>query len=107
MYAGTISLASESTGLSDNEKIKTGGFLVTPGSPGHAVIIVGRAKNKKGDIIFLLAQGYTPAQSIHAITNPYNEKINLWYKLNIDKHPAITARYAFKKTDIRTFKNYQ
>lgn len=105
MYAGTISLNYESTGISDNKKIKTGDFLVTPGSPGHAVIIVGRAKNKQGEIIFLLAQGYTPAQSIHVITNPFNGEINPWYKLNVSKSPTITARYAFKKTNIRTFKN--
>jgi len=105
MYAGTISLNKESIGISDNKKIKTGDFIVTPGSPGHAVIIVGRAKNKQGEIIFLLAQGYTPAQSIHVITNPYDKKINPWYKLDVSKSPTITARYAFVKTNIRTFKN--
>ena len=105
MYAGTISLNKESIGISDNKKIKTGDFIVTPGSPGHAAIIVGRAKNKQGEIIFLLAQGYTPAQSIHVITNPYDGEINPWYKLDVSKSPTITARYAFVKTNIRTFKN--
>ena len=105
MYAGTISLNMESIGVSDNKKIKTGDFIVTPGSPGHAVIIAGRAKNKQGEIIFLLAQGYTPAQSIHVITNPYDEEINPWYKLDVSKSPTITARYTFVKTNIRTFKN--
>ena len=105
MYAGTISLNKESIGISDSKKIKTGDFIVTPGSPGHAVIIVGRAKNIQGEIIFLLAQGYTPAQSIHVITNPYNGEINPWYKLDVLKSPTITARYAFAKTNIRTFKN--
>lgn len=105
MYAGTISLNKESIGISDSKKIKTGDFIVTPGSPGHAVIIVGRAKNIQGEIIFLLAQGYTPAQSIHVITNPYNGEINPWYKLDVLKSPTITARYAFVKTNIRTFKN--
>lgn len=105
MYAGTISLNKESIGVFDSKKIKTGDFIVTPGSPGHAVIIVGRAKNIQGEIIFLLAQGYTPAQSIHVITNPYNGEINPWYKLDVLKSPTITARYAFVKTNIRTFKN--
>ena len=105
MYAGTISLHNESIGISDNKKIKTGDFLVVPGSPGHAMIIVGRAKNKEGEIVFLLAQGYTPAQSIHVITNPFNGKINPWYKLDVSKSPTTTARFKFKKTNIRTFKN--
>lgn len=104
MYAGTISLNKETIGISDNKKIKTGDVLITPGSPGHAVIIVGRAKNKRGDVIFLLAQGYTPAQSIHVITNPYDGKINPWYKIDVSKSPTITARYLFKKTNIRSWK---
>ncbi len=104
MYAGTISLNNESLPISANKNIMTGDFLVTPGSPGHAVIIVGRAKNKQGKVIFLLAQGYTPAQSIHVITNPFKGEINPWYTLDVSKSPTITARYTFKKTNIRTFK---
>lgn len=103
MYAGTISLHNETNEISDNKKIRTGDFLITPGSPGHAVIIVGRAKNKEGEIVYLLAQGYTPAQSIHVITNPYDRKINPWYRLDVSKSPTLTAGYAFKKTNIRTF----
>jgi hypothetical protein len=104
MYAGTISLHNETIRVSDNNKIKTGDIIITPGSPGHVVIIVGRAKNNRGEIIFLLAQGYTPAQSIHVITNPYNGKINPWYTLDVANSPTITSRYLFKKTNIRSFK---
>jgi hypothetical protein len=104
MYAGTISLNNESLSISNNKNILTGDFIVTPGSPGHAVIIVGRAKNKQGEVIFLLAQGYTPAQSIHVITNPLHSEVSPWYTLDVSKSPTITARYTFKKTNIRTFK---
>lgn len=104
-YAGTISLNNETEAIKNNKDIKTGDIINTPGSPGHAVIIVGRAKNKGGEIIYLLAQGYTPAQSLHEITNPYNQKINPWYELDVNKHPIITARYAFKQTNIRSFSN--
>lgn len=103
IYAGTISLNSETTKVTDNKKIKTGDIIVTPGSPGHAVIVVGSAENSKGQRVYLLAQGYTPAQSVHIITNPFNKKLNPWYKLDLTKHPTITARYAFKKTNIRSF----
>ncbi|MCG2431838.1 DUF4846 domain-containing protein [Aequorivita xiaoshiensis] len=105
MYAGTISLNNETKKVTNNSEIKTGDFLVTPGSPGHAVIVVGRAINKNGDIVYLLAEGYTPAQSIHVLTNPYNSKINPWYTLDVAKKSTITARYLFRKTNIRTFKN--
>lgn len=102
MYAGTISLNKETHKVSNNNQIKSGDILVTPGSPGHAVMIVGRAKNKAGNILYLIAEGYTPAQSIHIITNPF-AGTNPWYSLDVNKHPTITARYVFSQTNIRTF----
>jgi hypothetical protein len=105
MYAGTISLNNETKKVKSNNAIKAGDILITPGSPGHAVIIAGRAKNKKGEYVYLLAEGYTPAQSIHVITNPFNSSINPWYRLDVNEHPTITARYLFDKTNIRTFGN--
>lgn len=105
MYAGTISLHKETKKVRKNSEIKSGDIIVTPGSPGHAVIVVGRAINGKKDIVYLLAEGYTPAQSIHVLTNPYNGKINPWYELDVSKPSTTTARYLFKKTNIRTYKD--
>jgi hypothetical protein len=102
MYAGTISLNKETNKVTNNKDIKSGDILVTPGSPGHAVIIVGRAKNKAGNIIYLIAEGYTPAQSIHVISNALSEN-NPWYSLDVTEHPTLTARYVFSETNIRTF----
>ena len=102
-YAGTISLDKETAPVKNNNQIKTGDILVTPGSPGHAVIIVGRAKGKNGDVVYLLAQGYTPAQSIHIITNPCGDGINPWYTLNVNNGRTVTARYLFEKTNLRSF----
>lgn len=45
MYAGTISLHKETKKVRKNSEIKSGDIIVTPGSPGHAVIVVGRAIN--------------------------------------------------------------
>jgi hypothetical protein len=104
IYAGTISLHNETTKVTDNKKIKTGDILITPGSPGHAVIVVGSAENSKGERVYLLAQGNTPAQSVHVITNPYNKYLNPWYKLDLSKNLTITAGYLFRKTNIRRFK---
>ncbi len=102
-YAGTISLNKETVKVNENKNIKTGDILVTPGSPGHALIIVGSAENEMGNKVYLLAEGYTPAQSIHIITNPFEGKINPWYKLNLTESPTITARYVFIETNIRKF----
>jgi hypothetical protein len=104
-YAGTISLNKETTKVKQNQEIKTGDILVTPGSPGHAVIIVGSAENESGEKVYLLAEGYTPAQSIHILTNPFNKQLNPWYKLDLTKSPTITARYSFTETNIRAFKD--
>jgi hypothetical protein len=103
MYAGTISLNKETNPITDNSRIEPGNILITPGSPGHVVIIVGKAINKNGKSIYLLAEGYTPAQSIHVISNPFNNNIGPWYELDVNKSPTITARYMFNRTNIRSF----
>jgi hypothetical protein len=103
IYAGTISLNRDTKPVKRDADIKTGDVIVTPGSPGHAVIIVGRARNASGRMVYLLAQGYTPAQSIHVLTNPFESGTNPWYKLSLDKSPLVTARYSFSKANIRSF----
>lgn len=102
-YAGTISLNRETNRVTDNRKIKTGDMIISPGSPGHAAIIAGRAKNKQGHTVFLLAQGYKPAQSIHIITNPFKPKYNPWYEIKISQAPLLTARYEFKTANVKSF----
>lgn len=104
-YAGTISLNGETTKVTQNKDIKSGNVIVTPGSPGHAVIIVGAAENSSGNRVYLIAEGYTPAQSIHIITNPFDGRLNPWYQLDVNKSSTVTARYAFEKTNIRRFKD--
>ncbi len=102
-YAGTISLFKETMPVLNDDEIKPGDILITPGSPGHAIIIVGRAKNSQGKSVYLLAEGYTPAQSIHVITNTENENISPWYILSTQTSPTYTARYIFTQTNIRSF----
>ena len=104
-YAGTISLNKETTRIRDNQQIEVGDFLINPGSPGHAVIIVGSAINAGGKKIYLLAQGNTPAQSVHIITNPNKRALSPWYELDISKSSRITSRYFFKETNLRKFRD--
>lgn len=102
-YAGTISLNKETRKVSIDAEIKAGDIMVTPGSPGHAVIIVGKAINDNNESVYLLAQGYTPAQSIHIITNA-GKGINPWYELKANSSSTNTARYTFTPTNIGAFK---
>ncbi|WP_084328456.1 DUF4846 domain-containing protein [Indibacter alkaliphilus] len=101
MYAGTISLERELTKVSRGGDYQIGDVIVHPGSPGHAVIIVDRAKNSKGEYIYLLAQGYTPAQSIH-IVKSHDRGISPWFDLP-KKLPIWHQRFFFKSPQVRRF----
>lgn len=102
-YAGTISLHQETKPITKNSNLKTGDILITPGSPGHVVFITGVCKNKEGKRLFLLGEGFTPAQSVHLLSNPFNKNTSPWYDLNIDSPETKTARYIFKLTNFRSF----
>ncbi|WP_045500864.1 DUF4846 domain-containing protein [Chryseobacterium sp. StRB126] len=102
-YAGTISLNKETKPVLKNSDLKTGDILITPGSPGHVVFISGVCKSKEGKKLFLLSEGFTPAQSIHLLSNPFQKNISPWYDLDVDSSEAKTARYIFKPTNFRRF----
>ncbi|EJL72436.1 DUF4846 domain-containing protein [Chryseobacterium populi] len=102
-YAGTISLHKETNPVTKNTDLKTGDILITPGSPGHIVFISGVCKNNEGKKLFLLSEGFTPAQSIHLLSNPFDKNISPWYNLNVNSSETKTARYFFKPTNFRSF----
>lgn len=103
-YAGTISLTNyETKPVTATKNLKTGDILITPGSPGHVVFIAGVAKNKDGKKVFLLGEGFTPAQSIHILSNPFNPNLSPWYELDTTSEETKTARYYFKPTNFRSF----
>ncbi|MCS3530480.1 DUF4846 domain-containing protein [Chryseobacterium sp. JUb7] len=102
-YSGTISLSKETKNVTKNSHLKTGDILITPGSPGHVVFIAGVCKNKDGKKLFLLSEGFTPAQSIHLLSNPFEKNISPWYNLDVDNSETKTARYIFKPTNFRQF----
>ena len=104
-YAGTISLNKETKPVLKTSDLKTGDILITAGSPGHIVFIAGVSENKKGEKLFLLAEGFTPAQSIHLLKNPFNPKISPWYELDVNAPETKTARYIFKPSNFRSFLN--
>lgn len=102
-YAGTISLNKEAQPVLKNSNLKTGDILITPGSPGHVVFIAGVCNNKEGKRLFLLGEGFTPAQSIHVLSNPFHKNTSPWYELDVNAPETKTARYIFKPTNFRSF----
>jgi hypothetical protein len=97
-YANTISLCKELKSATDFE---IGTIIIKPGSPGHTCIIIDETINDKGEKLFKLAEGYMPAQSIYILSNPYDEAISPWYKLN--KGEIITSSYDFTNYQIKKF----
>ena len=80
--------------------IKPGDVFIRGGFPGHAEIVMDVAVNNEGKKIFLLAQGYMPAQDIHILVNPTNEKLSPWYEITDD---IICPEYTFTKNELKTW----
>lgn len=79
-YAGTLSL-DRSLYSKSVDSILPGDVFVQGGSPGHAVLVMDVAENKKGERIFLLAQSYMPAQEIQVLKNIEDEDLSPWFTL--------------------------
>ncbi|AUC74179.1 DUF4846 domain-containing protein [Olleya sp. Bg11-27] len=84
MYSGTLSLYNELKSINNVEALKIGDMLILGGSPGHIVMLADEVINAKGEKLFLLFQGNTPAQSVHLVKNLEDAIISPWYSLEMD-----------------------
>lgn len=97
---GTLSLEKELSPKSWS-KLSAGDVLIKGGSPGHAVLVVDIARNiKTGELIFLLAQSYMPAQDIHILQNFSDRNLNPWYK-QPENSTISTPEWTFYATQLR------
>jgi len=94
-YCGTYSLSKQLKPINDNSSIQPGDVFVYGGFPGHAVTVMAVAKNKKDEKIFLLSQGYMPAQDIHILKNYANTELSPWYAIS-DIYPLRTPQWQFE-----------
>lgn len=85
-YAGTWSLASELKPVTMLNKMEPGDVFIKPGFPGHAMIVADVCINEQGKKMFLLAQGYMPAQSIHIVKNFLNNTGDPWYEVSVERN---------------------
>ena len=92
---GTYNLADMLNTKQNANDLTIGDVFVKAGSPGHAMIVVDYAINKvTNEKIFLLAQSFMPAQSVHIVKNLSNENLSPWYK--VDTNSIIeTPGYTF------------
>jgi hypothetical protein len=102
MYSGTLSLERELDHVHDARSIETGDVFIMGGSPGHAVIVVDVASNHRGEKIFLLAQGFMPAQNIHIVLNMVETAISPWYRLSEGQH-LFTPVWTFDPGTLKRF----
>ena len=103
MYSGTISLYHELPKITSEKDLQIGDMLIYAGSPGHVIMIVDEAENEAGDHIFIMAQGNTPAQSVHMLKNVMDTALSPWYKLELNAYTEIPTYY-FDKAEFVRFK---
>jgi hypothetical protein len=101
IYAGTASLEKELKPKTV-QQIEAGNVFIRGGYPGHAVLVVDVAQNSLGERIFMLAQSYMPAQSIHILVNPNLKYNSPWYKVS-DLKRLETPEWQFHVSDLHSF----
>ena len=99
-WCGSASLEKQLKPVSNFNNIALGDVLVQGGFPGHAMTVVDMAVNKDGKKVFMLAQGYQPAQDMHVVVNPMDEKLSPWYEIG-NEEQIITPEWQFKKSHLR------
>jgi hypothetical protein len=81
LYAGTRSLKLDAEPIPLADVLRPGDFFVSPGSPGHAVIILDVADAPGKPSVALLGQGFMPAQSFHVLRDRGAHMIDGWFVL--------------------------
>ncbi len=104
-YCGSKSLSGELEKVKNTSDMKAGDVFILGGSPGHVVIIIDVAINKKTNKkAFMIAQSYMPAQEMHILKNPNDSKLSPWYDENFGDILK-TPEWEFSKDQMMKFKN--
>jgi hypothetical protein len=99
-YAGTLSLERDTEGASG--AVEAGDMFLRGGSPGHVVLVLDVAE-KDGRRVFLLGQGYMPAQDFHVLVNPSDQRLSPWYDADFGEELE-TPEWTFRRGERRRFK---
>ena len=87
--------------LKTTNAFEIGTVVIYAGSPGHCSIIIDETTDKRGEKVYKLAEGYSPAQSIYVLRNLSENGINPWYRLK--KGVIETASYRFENYKLGKF----
>ena len=99
-YCGTYSLSKQLKPVTSIDSILAGDVFIQGGFPGHAVTVMAVAKNYEGKKIFLLSQGYMPAQDIHILKNYGDPALSPWYSVK-DIYPLHTPEWQFESGSLK------
>ncbi|MET0244530.1 MAG: DUF4846 domain-containing protein [Flavitalea sp.] len=100
-YCGTLSLEKQLRKVPRFDEISCGDVLIKGGSPGHAVIVVDVVTNRSGKKMYMLAQSYMPAQSIHILKNPIRADNSPWYDASGVLTVINTPEWTFDRNQLR------
>ncbi len=102
-YAGSYSLSKELLRVDDIRQIRIGDVFIQGGFPGHAVMVLDVAVNREsGDVVFLVAQSYMPAQDMHVLRNPSDSRLSPWYSVGFGD-TLVTPEWTFGRRDLKRF----
>lgn len=102
MYAGSYSLSKELIPVSNLTEVEIGDVFIQGGFPGHAIIVLDKARHG-ARIALLLGQSYMPAQEIHVLKNPRNQRMSPWYILG-EGEKLYTPEWTFEWNMLKRFK---
>ena len=105
MYCGTYSLSKELITVDNISDILPGDIFIQGGFPGHAIIVIDVVEDNKKNKLFLLGQGFTPAQDIHILKNPNSPVLSPWYNTDF-RNVLRTPEWTFFKTDLKRFNKH-
>lgn len=101
-WCGSASLEKQLKPVNNFLDMKPGDVLVKGGFPGHAVTVVDMAVNNEGKKVYLLVQGYQPAQDMHVLINPSDAALSPWYLLE-EQPEIITPEWRFVPQQLATW----
>lgn len=97
---GSASLSRQLNPVDDFADILPGDVIIRGGFPGHAVMVMDVAMNNENEKIYLLAQGFMPAQDMHVLLNPADENGSPWYRANLGIF-IYTPEYTFRTAELK------
>jgi hypothetical protein len=105
IYAGTRSLHLDATKVPVGDAIQPGDFFVSPGSPGHAVLVMDMAVAPDRKPLALLGQGFMPAQDFHVLVDEGDHVVQGWFELPLQKDEFLNnpSWYGLPRTGVYRF----